>query len=229
MSNKLYPPRIEASLPAFVKDIDKCNLIIPFQLNRAVGRNEFNQVRLNLKTVQSNTLVCENLATNTIDFDNKTGHWKAFFDLSSHKNIDSIIVGQFYKVQIAFAFDNEIGYYSDASLIKCTAVPNISIKNLDAMSTSNAHTYEYTGIYAPVDDPTEKAYSYHFNLYDENNQLVATSGEQLHNSSIDTDKTESSDTWLIPQNLKPGYWYSLQYTVTTMNNLVVASPAYKIL
>lgn len=225
MTGKLYPPRIEASLPAFVKSADSCILVIPFQLNRAVSRNEFNQVRLRLKTVQTQTVICDGVMTETINFDNSSGHWKASFDLSSY----GLTVGQYYKAQIAFSQNDAIGYYSDMALVKCTAKPNIYIKNMDAESTTNTHAYEYTGIYATNGDLTEKAYSYCFNLYDENNQLVETSGEQLHNSSADTEKGESSDTWLVTKTLKPGYWYSIQYVVTTINNLTVASPAYKVM
>lgn len=225
MTGKLYPPRIEASLPAFTRSLDSCVLVVPFQLNRAVGRNDFNQVRLRIKTVQTNTLLCDGLMTETINFDNSTGQWKAIFDLSQQQ----LTIGQYYKIQIAFAKNGAIGYYSDMALVKCTAKPNIYIKNLDAATASNSHIYEYTGIYAPTEDITEKVYSYCFNLYDEQNQLIETSGEQLHNASIDTDKAESSDTWLVTKTLKPGHWYSIQYSVTTINNLVVASPAYKII
>jgi hypothetical protein len=48
MSNKLYPPYIESSLPAM---IEGGSLIVPFQLNRAVSREEFNCMAIIIKTV----------------------------------------------------------------------------------------------------------------------------------------------------------------------------------
>lgn len=227
--SKLYPPYVEESLPAFTKTAQGCILVIPFQLNRAVGRNEFNRIYLRLKTVQSGALICDGEITSIINFDNITGHWKAVFDLS---HIAAIQPGAYYKVQIAFGdiATTDVGYYSTISLIKCTSQPNVTIKNLDALSTSNTHVYEYTGLYSQSHgDRTEKVYSYRFDLYDENNAIIATSGTQLHNTANDTSKYESCDTWTVTKTLRPGYWYGLQYTVTTLNNLTVASPVYKIM
>ena len=237
MDNKLYPPYVDATLPAMIQgDM----LVVPFQLNRAVARADFNCMSIVLKTVQTNTVLCNGdpqYASTNIEYDNKTGQWKALFPVGS-----LVTVGQYYKVQVAFAnghydelswkFDGLIGYYSDVSVVKCTSRPNIYIKNLDDQSTSNAHQYEYTGVYSQKganQDKTEKVYCYRFDLYDEAGELVATSGEQVHNTSLDTEKFESSDSWLVTKNLKPGYWYTVQYTVTTLNNLVVASPAYKVM
>jgi hypothetical protein len=72
--------------------------------------------------------------------------------------------------------------------------------------------YEYTGVYSQKNsgqDKTEKVYSYRFDLYDEKSELVATSGDLIHNNSLDTEKFESSDTWLVTKNLKPGYVYTV--------------------
>ena len=237
MDNKLYPPYVEGTLPAMIQgDM----LVVPFQLNRAVARADFNCMSIILKTVQTNTILCDGdpkYASTNIEYDNTTGTWKALFPIG-----DLVTSGQYYKVQVAFAngeYDNLswkytglIGYYSSVSIVKCTSRPNIYIKNLDDTSTSNTHQYEYTGVYSQKgsnQDKTEKVYSYRFDLYDEASELVATSGEQVHNTSLDTEKFESSDTWLVTKNLKPGYWYTVQYTVTTLNNLVVASPAYKVM
>ena len=227
--SKLYPPYVEESLPAFTKTATSCILVVPFQLNRAVGRNEFNRIYLRLKTVQSGALLCDGEITSTINFDHITGHWKAVFDLS---HITAIQTGAYYKVQIAFGDVEtpDMGYYSTISLIKCTSQPNVTIKNLDALNTSNTHVYEYTGLYSQAHgDRTEKVYSYRFDLYDENNSIIASSGNQLHNTSNDTSKSETCDTWTVTKTLKPGYWYGVQYTVTTLNNLIVASPVYKIM
>ena len=237
MDNKLYPPYVDATLPAMIQgDM----LVVPFQLNRAVSRDQFNCMAIILKTVQTNTILCDGdpaRASTNIEYDPTTGQWKALFPIG-----DLVSIGQYYKVQVAFAngeydaltwkYKGVVGYYSDVSVVKCTARPNIYIKNLDDQSSSNTHQYEYTGVYSQKgsnQDKTEKVYSYRFDLYDEASALVATSGDQIHNTSLDTEKFESSDSWIVTKNLKPGYWYTVQYTVTTLNNLVVASPAYKVM
>lgn len=238
MDSKLYPPYVEGTLPAFVQG---GMLVVPFQLNRAVARTDFNSMAIILKTVQTNTILCDGdpqYAATNIEYDNTTGHWKAIFPIGN-----LVRVGQYYKVQVAFAnghystpgnwaFDGQIGYYSDVSVVKCTSQPSIIIKNLSDTSSSNTHRYEYTGVYSQAGegkDKTEKVYSYRFDLRNEANEIIATSGDQIHNASLDTEKFESTDTWLVTKDLKPGYWYSIQYTVTTLNNLTTASPAYKVM
>jgi hypothetical protein len=42
----------------------------------------------------------------------------------------SINIGQYYKVQVAFKKDNNIGYYSSTGITKCIAQPTCSIENL---------------------------------------------------------------------------------------------------
>lgn len=238
MDNKLYPPYVEGKLPAFVQG---GMMVVPFQLNRAVNRTDFNSMSIIIKTVQTNTVLCDGDATyaaTNIEYDNSTGHWKAIFPVGN-----LVRVGQYYKVQVAFAngyyvngsqwvFDGKIGYYSDVAVVKCTSQPQIYIKNLNDTEASNTHRYEYTGVYSQAGDgkdKTEKVYSYRFDLRDEANKIVATSGDQIHNASLDTEKFESTDTWLVTKDLKPGYWYTVQYTVTTLNNLTTASPAYKVM
>jgi hypothetical protein len=65
----------------------------------------------------------------------------------------------------------------------------------------NTHTYDYTGHYSNSLDANEKVYSYKFELYDRQGVLLASSGEQLHNSSNDKITTESVDTWTTRQGL----------------------------
>jgi hypothetical protein len=46
---------------------------------------------------------------------------------------------------------------------------------------------------------------------------VDSSGEQLHNSSEDTDLKESRDYWISTYDLKPFEKYTLRYSVETIN------------
>jgi hypothetical protein len=58
--------------------------------------------------------------------------------------------------------------------------------------------------------------------------LVATSGDQLHNSSKDTSLTESVDEWVTKYALEDEKSYSIIYKVKTVNGLECASPSYRI-
>lgn len=53
MANKLYPPYIEGSIPAFVGD----TLVVPFSMNKAVSSNEVKGFSLKIKTIQNNVFV----------------------------------------------------------------------------------------------------------------------------------------------------------------------------
>ena len=83
MDSKLYPPYVEGTLPAFVQG---GMLVVPFQLNRAVARTDFNSMAIILKTVQTNTVLCDGdpqYAATNIEYDNTTGHWKAIFPIGN--------------------------------------------------------------------------------------------------------------------------------------------------
>ena len=58
---------------------------------------------------------------------------------------------------------------------KYTSIPDVQIKNLNDAG-HNIHKYSYTGIYTNVEDPSEKVYSYEFNLYNSAEEQVASSG-----------------------------------------------------
>lgn len=151
--------------------------------------------------------------------------------IAEQEFVNKIKVGQFYKCQIAYLDTSEIpevGYYSSVGIGKYTTKPNLSISNLSSGSI-NMHYYYYEGKYNQKDgDTTERVYSYRFNLYDENNNLIETSDEQLHNSSNDIELYESYDSYKLPMDLEPGKIYYIQYIVTTINGLTAASPKYRL-
>lgn len=229
LTTKLNPPQVGNKLPAFAYLSGGSILTVPFNLNRSVGRNQFQSVAIIVKAVQTNV---EKFLGTTKDivYNHKTHNYEARFNFGT-----TFIpqIGQYYKVQIAFVDDVTdsanpvIGYYSTASVVKCTAKPTIYIKDRD--NTVN-HTYEYTGVYSQLNgDVTEKVYSYCFTLYDENNNVVATSGEQIHNSANDNEIYESSDTWVVHKTLDTNVNYEIGYTVTTMNGYVVDEVRYPII
>lgn len=241
---KLYPPHIERQLPAFTGTM----LNVPFTLNAAIGRNDFNKVAIIIKSVQSNTLKVNNKTTSIINFDEKTKQWIATFDLADCEF--EPVIGQYYKVQIAFVYSylnkdeeeiNEVGYYSSVGVAKYTTAPILIIQNLHNNKGTNYHEYEYTGVYrqnAPDDTPTEEAkiydrtekvYSYRFDIYDSYFQLYETSGDLIHNSSFDVNSYESTDTWRATKDLHHNEWYTITYSVQTMNGLNITSQEYKII
>ena len=224
---KLYPPYIEGKLPAFVKG-DSTNITIPFELNPLVGQDEIATMKLVLKTLTS-TQIGDILSTTNIIFGEGSEQSKATFEIPSSFNLS---IGQFYKVQLAFATPTSVGYYSSTGIIKCIGEPTLVINSLTADKiTANPTYFTYTYNYAPTIQgsttviDTEKIYSYQFNIYDKYKQLYDTSGEQVHNANLNLD----SDTWTFNKSLKPDTIYYLQCTVKTHNLYTISTPLYPII
>ena len=234
MNPKLYPPAIEGKIPAFAGT----SIRIPFGVNRAVSMTEVGRMKLRLKTVKTNQLLGE--YDGTWSYNEVTGNYYAVFDLKSAVTKDKTKLvlnpGQYYKVQIAFVRrtyvegdPGQVGYFSSVGVIKCTTYPIMEIPSL----TDNYYgNYEYVGLYSQPDDKrhdvTEKAYSYCFELKDAEDNIIATTGTQIHNSATDTSTTESCDRWSVRKNLIEGVPYYLTYKVTTTNGLECESQSYVI-
>lgn len=135
-------------------------------------------------------------------------------------------IGHFYKLQIAFKdkFEN-IGYYSTVIITKFTARPKCVISGLNRWST-NVDTMKYTAIYTNYEDPTEKCYQYCFTLYDQNKEVLETSGWLVHNSANDVDIYTSSDSYIFSYSLQTEERYYVRYQARTNNNLVISSAMY---
>lgn len=211
---KLNPPHIESKLPAFYDKTIK----IPFQLNRAVGKNEFSEMQILIKTVQTNIEKYSG-KTSQIDKDNGIVTFELEF---------TPISGQYYKIQIAFIDGSStIGYYSNVGIVKCTSQPTLSIEGLNK-NINNSNKYTYTGVYKNPDS-NEKVYNYYFNIYNEQDELYETSGILLHNHSNQGESiTTSTDSWSPIKNLLPGKNYTVEYGVKTLNLLEELSVRYKI-
>ena len=245
---RLNPPQLNGRLPAFYGN----ELIIPFDLNRSVGFNQFDSMVAIVKTVSTNS----QKAFLSTGIDKSGKEWgRIWYDSAIRSYRVSFItqtedseginyftpqVGQYYKVQLAFVasgpfFDNPeaaIGYYSSVGVIKYSAKPELYIKGLDK-DIPNKNTYEYVGVYLQEHDQREKVYSYEFDLYDEFNNIIATTGMKIHNNSTDIDLDSSFDTWRITKNLTINKPYYIQYKAITMNGLgemvPCESPKYKIM
>jgi hypothetical protein len=167
---KLYPPLLEGTIPAFyfnnterifwdekklreeVKTITA--VIVPYEMNKGVSNIDFDSMELKMKMVQSTSNKWQTISSYKIDKENKL----AYFDVSEVKTDITryINVGQFYKVQIAYARNivddygvatREIGYYSTVATVKYSAKPKVIINNLDPKDT-NSHLYNYIGSYS---------------------------------------------------------------------------------
>ena len=217
--NKLYPPQIVGVIPAFYGT----TLVVPFIMNKTVSKNEVFGIALKIKSVHNNEIVYQTQLKDLtqISFDKQ----QIYFTIPEN----TFIIGTSYKLQIAYIdSSNQIGYYSTVGVVKYTAKPEVIIDGLeDSQLHSDTHTY--IGVYSQKDkDVTEKVYSYNFTVYKEDGGILETSGELLHNHENDDQVYESSDSYSILKSLEENKIYTIIYTVTTANGLVVSSPKYRI-
>ena len=222
--SRLNPPMVENIIAA---QTHLNQLTIPFSMNRSVGWEDFETVQLIVKTVQTN-VVLATAECNKNSISKKDNIYQAIFVKDDNFPLQ---IGQYYKIQLAYINkSNEIGFYSSAATFKFTSSPEVIIQGLDDTDNFlNPHTYDYVGSYSNPGDPSEKVYSYRFDLYDRHNTLVVSSGDQLHNSSEDRAIDKSIDKWTTRQGLQPGFEYLLSYTVKTINGLEISSKSYRII
>ena len=223
---KLYPPYIDGKLPAFIKKTtdNTLEIAIPFQMNPLVGSNDFNKIIMSIRTM-SGAAVGPLLDTQNFVFEEKRAVATFSSVLASNFNI-----GQFYKVQIAYARQEEgtdsvnIGYYSTVGIIKCTAPAMVTIENLDENYTC-ASPSSFIGVYTPETGNDEKIYSYRFDIFDEYMNVYDTSGDQIHNAENTTNK----NTWVPNKALQEDKFYVIKYFITTQNLLELQSPEYSLI
>lgn len=234
---KLYPPQIEGTIPAFYG----ASLTVPFIMNKTVGWNEIQSetgFHLIVKNIQNNSIIYQK-ESKSYSRDN----YEAYFDIDNDK-LNLFNIGSSYKIQIAYrsnpTSENEkpaIGYYSTVAIVKYTTKPDISIVDLEA-NELHTNRYTYLGKYSQkqrdeatgrnLKDSSEKVYSYRFDLYNWNGELVETSGNLLHNHENNESIYETNDKYTIKTSLQPNKPYTLYYSVVTVNGLRESSPGYRI-
>ena len=219
---KLYPPYLEGTIPAFYGN----SITVPFSMNRAVGKNEIRSFSLLIKSIQTGDQLAELKA---FKYDLESG--TATFNLNSI----NYLVGQSYKFQLAYIGNDEgIGYYSTVAIAKYTEPPIIEIKNL-IKNSLNKHIYNYVGEYK-TKDITEKMYSCQFKVYDQNKNIIADTGEIIHNSLNDeAPKVEVDGRWYkaseqfdLIQELDAGKNYYIQFLVKTIGLMELDTGLYQI-
>ena len=209
MTQKLPPPYIEGFIPAQANN----ELKIPFEMNRAVGINAVSKIQAKIKSVTTNRLIA---TIETVNILNNI----ATFALPAN----TLVIGQHYKIQLAFINGETLGYFSSIGVFKYTNKPVITISKLEEGEIGNLYTY--TGVYENTDS-TEKVYSYQFIVKSNTGALIADSGILIHDSTKDIETNSSSDTWILNQALLPGITYDITYSITTINGLT-ASKSYSI-
>lgn len=216
---RLYPPQIEGVIPAFYGT----TLVVPFVMNKTVSNNQVVGMVIKIKSIYNNSIVYENkmMDRTQISFNKQ----EVYFIIPEN----TFNIGVSYKVQLAYV-DTEglVGYYSTVGVVKYTAKPEVTIEGLEN-SQLHSDTHTYIGNYSQYGkDVTEKVYSYNFTIYNEDNSILETSGELLHNHENDDQIYESSDNYTIIKSLEENKIYTIIYTVTTANGLVISSPKYRI-
>lgn len=216
----LYPPQIAGTIPALQKGKD---LVVPFVMNKTVSWNEIKGFIIKIKSIQNNEVLTTARVTNSNGY-NKQKH-EVYFSIKTGK----LTIGQSYKLQMAYIdAENSYGYYSTVGVFKYTEEPEVYIEGL-ADSQLHSDTRSYIGVYSQEGkDVTEKVYSYNFTIYDEQNKVLETSGEQLHNHENDDKIYETADLFTMTKSLEENKIYSIVYTVTTANGVVKSSPKYRI-
>lgn len=237
---KLYPPIISGTLPAFYLEESGTDrfikITIPFSMNRAVSPVQVKGFSLRIKSVQSSNYLYTITETNPLFFEMEDSAWVTFTIRTSTNSKErefitkDLKVGLFYKFQLAYIdINNEVGNYSTVGISKYTTKPTLQINDFKVGMT-NTHKYEYLGFYSQENgDSTEKVYTYRFDIYDNSDTLVISTGDQIHNSNNDTELYKSYDKYEYNKDLELNKVYKIQYTVITNNNLVIQSPRYRIM
>ena len=223
---KLFPPYIEGTIPAFYANSDgTASIAVPYTMNRGVSPSEVTGFSLKIKTVQSSTYLYTGQVSVTPGFLPEIVYFTIPADIVSIMNI-----GQFYKIQLAYKSGDDVGQYSTVGIIKFTTCPIIDIQGL-SLNYVNNNLYTYTGTYSQdleEGDITERVYTYKFDLYNANGELIETSGDQIHNSSNDTTENESYDTYKLLTGFSDEDEYYLSYSVITQNGLQLTTPKFLI-
>ena len=227
---KLYAPQIPGTLPAFygVEDSEgniSAEIKIPFSMNRAVGFDDISGFCLLIKDIQKNTVIETYYISKSNSFlENGINIIKFNID----KVPSQIKIGNFYKVQLAYYQGDKdskiIGYYSTVGIIKYTGMPIVSINNLGTSTVNSLVSNQLIGSYSNP-DLSEKIYSYKFVIKDSFGNIFEESEEILHNHQ----DSNFQDVYTIKKELKDNIDYTVKYIVTTVNNLVITSPEYKII
>ena len=237
MPQKLYPPYIEGTIPAFYGTEEggeiTYRLTVPFSMNKGVGLNEVAGYQLKIKTIQSNQVIYNSWIQDSL----AGGHGEITFIFTKNDLLieEDLEIGQYFKLQLAYvglSKQPDTGYFSTVGVTKLTTKPEIYIEGM-SMDTTNTHKMSYTGVYKQNQDgadTSEKLYSSEFIIYDENYSPVLSSNDLIHNVIKDENvHNESSEEWRHGRGLPEDEYFYVKWIVTTSNKLKLETPYYKIM
>ena len=244
MGVQLYPPIIPNVLNAMYNDgEDGIAIAIPFSLNRAVSADQINNFNIKIKTAFDNKTIFNGNIEDISNYEATTGDdadriqaiesMIAAGVIQGHlAGIPALVVGQYYKVQVAFVnYSDEtggstpsptIGIYSNVATIKFTAKPEVDVIGELNTSEANIFAYTYQGSFDNSDDPSETRDQFRFDLLDSNDNIAFTSDWQFKNQYTENDEYTFVD---IQENIQ----YKLRYGVKTINGVEVYSNEYPVI
>lgn len=147
-----------------------------------------------------------------------------------------LVIGNFYKVQLAYYKNVKLssgkiekvpGYYSTVGIVKYTVKPILSMVGLQDAIMNTITSQQFIGSYSNSDS-TERVYQYRFTIHSLDGSIIEDSGWLLHNSYLDTNDYESTDTYVCKRELYSGWMYYIQYSVITTNGLEESSVRFQV-
>lgn len=188
----LYAPTIETPLPSFYAQDDIIYLSVPIIENKFMAKDQYTNFALLIKNNNTDIIIGNPILSEGPD--------RAYFVFTNRDsdNQPLLKVGNYYKIQIAYVVNDEIGKYSAAALIKFTAKPAVT-----GIVENNTLTFTYT-----TADPNERINTYTISIYDDE-QLLYDTGLLLHRrdsdrisgSSLEDYELISVDQLTIPYDL----------------------------
>ena len=234
VSQKLYPPIISSSIPAFYKENGgtSAKIDVPFSMSRAVDSSQVSGFALKIKTVQTNVeLITLETVLNIQSF---IMNRVISFNWTDATSLNKVTTGQFLKVQLAYIDKSgNKGYFSTVSTVKCTERPDIYIEGLQNLPSNRIANFEqtYVGV-CELKDTSERPYSFNFYLYNSTNELIETSGWILHNSKVETENNnvdslnKTIDKYTFQTQIQDNLQHYIMYKVKTINGLELSTPNY---
>lgn len=206
----LYAPTIDTPLPSFFVDNNELILSVPIVNNKFVYKGQYTKFALLIKNNNTGSIIGDPIFSQNANTATFVFPERYFKDESA-----LLKVGNYYKVQIAYATETEVGVYSSATVIKYTAKPEVV-----GTLTNGLITFQYTNA-----DPSERIDTYSISIYDNNQQLLYDTGVLVHKR--DSDKVEgtslddylltSFDSFTIPGDLSVNDIYHYKYNYSTIN------------
>ena len=235
MGVQLYPPIIPNVLTAMYNDTEGIAIAIPFSLNRAVSASQIYNFNIKIKTVFDNKTIYIGDILTGVDY--TQGQSAAIAKMiaagviSGHiKSAPALVVGQYYKIQVAFVNYSDatggsspsptVGIYSSVATIKYTALPEVAIQGDLSITENNIFAYTYQGSFDNSNDPSETRDQYRFDLL-LNNEVAFTSGWLFKDQYKENDEYTFTD-------IQENEVYQLRYGVKTINGVEAYSELYPV-